>query len=374
MKVLITNAHLEEPAGTQVVVRDLAGEFRRQGHLPLVYSPRLGAMAEQIRGQGVEVTDRLDKLSAVPDIIHGQHHPQVVEALLHFPSTPAVYVCHAATAEVEEPFPFPRILRYVAVDERCRRRVESVPGIPAERIRVIENAVDLARFRPRGPLPERPCRALVFSNQARASTHLPAVRRACRQRGLQLDVLGFHAGTPVADPESVLPAYDLVFAKARCALEAMAVGAAVVLCDAAGAGPLVTSENFDRLRPMNFGAGLLTHPLRPEYLLAELEHYDPQDAAAVSRRVRGEAGLAAAAARWLALYHEVLKEFASSRQDVAAEFRALEDYLAKWSYGKRVEWEKQQLRRLEGKPLVGRPLSRLARRFLRRWTGDYGLK
>ena len=35
--------------------------------------------------------------------------------------------------------------------------------------------------------------------------------------------------------------YDLVFAKARCALEAMAVGAAVVLCDTHGLGPMVTS-------------------------------------------------------------------------------------------------------------------------------------
>lgn len=51
------------------------------------------------------------------------------------------------------PFYFPRILRYVAVELRCRARIESVAAIPRERIEVIENAVDLTRFSTRPPLP-----------------------------------------------------------------------------------------------------------------------------------------------------------------------------------------------------------------------------
>ena len=368
MKILITNAHLQEPAGTQVVVRDLAAELLRQGHVPLVYSPRLGEVAEQIRRQGVQVTHELADLSALPDIIHGQHHPAVLEALLHFPGTPAIYACHAATEPLEEPFFHPRILRYVAVDERCRARVASAPGISPERIRVMWNAVDLERFRERAPLPAQPRRALVFSNGAGPSTHLPAVRQACRRRGLELDVLGYRAGNELLDPESVLPAYDLIFAKARCALEAMAVGAAVVLCDAAGAGPMVTAANFERLRPMNFGAALLTQPLRPEHLLAEMERYDPADAAAVSRRVRREAGLSAAVAGWLALYAEVLEEFSRAPRDAAVEARALEQYLRNQGYGQRAGWEKERQRRLAGDPRFAARLLHGARRALGRWA------
>ena len=147
------------------------------------------------------------------------------------------------------------------------------------------------------------------------------------------------------------------------------MGTAVVLCDFAGAGPMVTSAEFDALRRMNFGAGVLRHPLRSRFLFAQIERYDPQDAAAVSRRVRNETGLDAAAERWLALYAAVVEEFSRAPRDVEAEFRALGDYLEKWSYGKRVEWERDQLRRLEAAPLLGRGLARMARRVFRRWTG-----
>ena len=365
MRILFTNIELRNYAGTEVVVRELAREFLRRGHTPMVYSPKLGAVAEEIRGQGVEVTDRLRTLSGVPDIIHGHHHAQVVEALLHFSATPAVLVCHSARLQMDEPFHFPRILRYVAVDEPCRQRLLQAPGIPPARVEVIANAVDLERFQPRPPLPERPRRALVFSNYTR---HLPAVAVACRRLGLQFDVAGL-AGMPTPRPEELLPRYDLVFAKARCALEAMAVGTAVVLCDFSGAGPMVTSAEFDELRRMNFGAGVLRDPLRSRFLCAQIERYDPQDAAAVSRRVRSEAGLGAAVERWLALYAEVIGEFSRAPRDVEAEFRALGEYLEKWSYGKRVEWEREQLRRLEAAPLLGRGLAGLARRLLRGWTG-----
>ena len=39
--------------------------------------------------------------------------------------------------------------------------------------------------------------------------------------------------------------YDIVFAKARAAIEAMAVGAAVIVCDFDGVGPMVSTENVD---------------------------------------------------------------------------------------------------------------------------------
>ncbi|HJX83180.1 MAG TPA: glycosyltransferase family 4 protein, partial [Candidatus Angelobacter sp.] len=307
MKILITNAHLENYAGSEVVVRDLALELQRRGHEPLVYSPKLGAIAQELIGKGVQVTDQLSELRTAPDIIHGQHHPQTIEALLHFPSVPAIFACLAATYAVEEPFYFPRILRYIAVDERCRQRIENTPAVPPERIEVFLNTVDLERFRSRGPLPDRPRRALVYSNYADRYTHWPAVRKACRQAGLDVDVIGRKAGNATANPQSTLPDYDIVFAKAGCALQALAVGNAVVLCDFPGAGPMVTSANFDSLRKMNFGAGVLVNPLRSEHIRMEIGRYDPADAAEVSRRVRKEAGLADAVTRWLALYSSVLE-------------------------------------------------------------------
>ncbi len=54
---------------------------------------------------------------------------------------------------------------------------------------------------------------------------------ACRRTQLTLDVIGAESGSVSTRPQDVLGQYDMVFAKARCALEALAVGSAVVLCD-----------------------------------------------------------------------------------------------------------------------------------------------
>ncbi len=55
-------------------------------------------------------------------------------------------------------------------------------------------------------------------------------------------------------PEENLHRYDLVFAKARCAMEAMAVGCSVVVLEAQGMAGMVTSANVAEWRLWNFGA------------------------------------------------------------------------------------------------------------------------
>jgi hypothetical protein len=372
LKILITNVELDLHRGTELVVRDLALEYRRCGHEPAVYSPKLGSVAEEIQSSGVKVTDRLDRLPFTPDVIHG-HHLQTIEAMLHFPSVPGIHVCHGATGLREMPVYFPRIFCYAAVDERCKKRIEGIPEIPARRIRVVWNSVDLARFQQRGPLPPKPRRALVFSNQASRFTHLSAVRKACRRAGLDLDVVGVDSGNPAANPERILPAYDLVFAKARCALEALASGNAVVLCDATGLGPLVSTTNFDSLRPMNFGAGVLVKPLRPNLIGEEIERYNANDATAVCQRVRTEAGLTEAAQCWFQIYDQAIEEFRGTPRNPDDELRAIAAYLATWSYDKRVQWEREQLQKLKSIPVIGAPLLHLARTTLRRWTGRWGM-
>jgi len=364
LKVLITNADLDMHAGTQIVVRDLALQLVRLGHQPMVYSHKPGKVASELSNQGIEVTDDLERLSGPPDVIHGHHHALVMESLLRFPDTPAILVCHAAGGFTEQPVYFPRILRYVGVDDRCRRRLENVAEIPRQRIGVILNAVDLERFRPRGILPARPKRAAIFSNRAGRFSHLPPIRKVCDEMGIALDVLGQQGRKPpVPNPEAFLPQYDLVFAKARCALEALAVGSAVVLCDAAGAGPLVTSENFDALRPMNFGAGVLLNPLEVAHLRAQVERYDREDAAAVSQRVRREADLREISRLWIALYMDVLKEFGLARPGKDEETAAAAAYSRKWRARSRIEWTRSQLRKLVPAPVFGSGISHLGRRI-----------
>jgi glycosyltransferase involved in cell wall biosynthesis len=366
LKILITNLEFAHYTGTEVVARDLASAFFRAGHEPVIFSPTLGKIADEVRGMGIQVIDDLSMVVDSPDIIHGHQHRPLVEALLRFPDTPAVSICHDAISTMDVPYFFPRIQRYLAVDERCRRRVERALGVRAGEIGIVPNAVDLRRFPPRGPLPLRARRAIVFSNYASNGTHLKAVRAACRRSGIQLEVMGKAAGTECSDPGKILLDYDLVFAKARCALEALAVGNAVVLCDFAGAGPYVTLRDLDQLRLMNFGAGVLTNPLEPKLIAEQIARYDEKDAAQVARRIRSETCLDTAALGWIKLYSNLIDRFDPGEVNRDAEYRAFADYLAAWHYLKRKEWEWKQVDRLKEIPLLGRPVRQLAGWAIRR--------
>jgi hypothetical protein len=328
LRILITNITLALRTGTETYVRDLAFSLLRRGHTPIVYCTHLGEVADELRAGSVAVTDDLQSMAAAPDVIHGHHHPETMTALLHFPGVPAVSFCHDRLSWHDLAPRFPRVRRHVAVDYTCRERLILEEGIPEDQVRVIQNAVDLERFRPRGPLPTRPQRALVFSHNACADTHLRAVQEACRRADVALDVIGQGAGKSCAHPETVLGNYDLVFAKARCALEALACGAAVILCDAQGSGPLVTAGEFNRLRRFNLGMRTLRFPLNPDLLAKEIARYDSQDAAETCRHVRAEAGLELAVDALTALYREVIAEQGrSAAPDSQEESRAAAAYL-----------------------------------------------
>lgn len=328
MRVLITNNTLDNRAGSELYVRDLALALLERGHTPIAYSTRLGEVARELRAATAPVIDDLNALSSPPDVIHGHHHIETITALLRFPVAPAIFVCHGWAPWEETPPRFPRIRRYVAVDNTCRDRLVCESAIPEDRIRVLLNFVDLQRFKPRGALPPRPERALVFSNNANERTHLGVIREACQRSGVQLDVMGLNSGNPHAQPEEVIGGYDMIFAKARAAIEAMAVGAAVVLCDSSGAGPMVTTKNLDQLRPLNFGIRALREPLTPDWLAQEIARYDPADAAEVSSRIRATAGREAAIDEIIAMYQEVIAEQASQGEtDWTAEEREASNHL-----------------------------------------------
>jgi hypothetical protein len=187
------------------------------------------------------------------------------------------------------------------------------------------------------------------------------VREACARAHLPLDVIGLGVDNPVKRPEEVIGRYDLVFAKARCALESMAVGAAVLLCDFRGVGGMVTSGALDELRRWNFGARLLQRPLEPQILLDEMARYDRFDAGDVARRVRAQAGLEGLVDQLIALYREVLAEWARApRSSRAREKRAADAAVRAACPHVRVRFRD----RVRGMPVVGAGLVALKRTVL----------
>jgi len=310
LRVLITNYCLTTRSGTELYVRDLALELRRQGHTPAVYASWLGPIAEELSAAGIPVTDSPARLDFPPDIIHGHHRHETLAAVLRFPSAPALFICHSHIGWIEKPPFHSRIIRYFGVSGLCVERLRA-SGVPSNRIGRLYNFVDLQRFSPRPPLPASPRRALVFSNYATNQTYLPAVAEACKRAGMELSAVGAGVGNSVERPEEILGQYDIVFAKGRAAMEAMAVGNAVILCDFGGVGPMVASSNFERLRPMNFGFQALTETHTPENVLRKIACYDAQDAGKVGEQLRSCAGLNHAVAELAGIYRQTVDEYQS---------------------------------------------------------------
>lgn len=325
--ILLTNLSMTSRSGTETHARDLALRLRKSPFHISIYSPLCGDLAEELRGQGIMVVDNLDDLPFTPDLIHGHHHVETMTALLRYPDTPGIFVCHDGSAWHDKAPEFPRILRYVGVDLRCKNRLIKDLGTEGS-VSVIHNSVDLDRFPKRSPLPESPKRAVLFSHYASSDTHLPWVKAACDQAGISLEVIGNASGNPVSAPESILGNFDLVFGKARCAMEAMAVGCAVVLIDPEGCGPLVSPANFERLRPLNFGRLACDQKLSPEAILTQLEQYSPENAQEVCRLAREKLSLDFMANSLTDLYAEVLAEWESGKADREPENHFVSRYLS----------------------------------------------
>ena len=306
ISVLITNNALGLRAGSETYVRDVALALLRRGHRPAVFSLVHGDIAAELRRSTVPVLDDVTRLGEAPDVIHGHHHLETLIATLAFPGTPVVNFCHGWAPWEEMPLHHPAVRRYVAVDEVCVDRLVREEGISPDRVELLLNFVDFDRFRPRAPLPARPARALVLSNAATPDGYARVIAAACQAAGITLDIVGGAVGRASDAPEDLLPAYDLVFAKGRAALEALAVGCATVLADGAGAGPLVTPAHYAALRLRNFGIRELRHAHDVAWYAEQIGQYDAGAAAAVSARVRAEAGLEPAIDRLLSIYSSAM--------------------------------------------------------------------
>jgi glycosyltransferase involved in cell wall biosynthesis len=361
LRVLITNLNMWPPSGTVLYARDLALELQRQGHTPMVFSSTVGDVVEELRSAGIVVTDNLGRIRTTPDVIHGHHRAPALLAIRRWPTVPAIYVCHDHTSPYDRAPIHPSIRHYFGVSRVCVQRLVG-DGVPESRASLLLNFVDTARFSPRAALPERPRRALVFSNYAHAGSHLPAIVEACGAAGLELDVVGAGMGRIATRPERVLGQYDIVFAKAKAAMEAMAVGTAVILCDYGGVGPMVTSAEFDDLRPLNFGFEALRDPLRPEPLLREIARYDAADAARVRDLLRSSAGLVTAVEGLVTLYHEAIAESRPEESRSTAPRWSLRERLflrLYWQWSSMSPRHREKLKTLRGIRFARRGVMRL---------------
>ncbi|HWS70915.1 MAG TPA: hypothetical protein VN605_02320, partial [Thermoanaerobaculia bacterium] len=114
-----------------------------------------------------------------------------------------------------------------------------------------------------------------------------------------------------------------VFAKARCAIEGLAAGCAVIVCDAQGLCGLVTTSSLEAMRQLNFGARTLRRAITAIDIGGEIDRYDPADAATVCARIRQSADSDLLADQFIALYDELCAQPPADGDELLAVSRSL---------------------------------------------------
>ncbi|MCX7359678.1 MAG: glycosyltransferase family 4 protein [Alphaproteobacteria bacterium] len=329
----MTTLELATRRGVQNVTRDLARGLSEAGHNVCVYARNGGVVADDLRAQGVRVETEIVRLAGSKfDVIHTHHAAACSPVLARFPETPAVLVCHGDASWFDAAVRLPNIVKYAAVSESMAERVAADIGIARADVALLLNGVDTKRFRPGPPPQTPPRRALAF---AKNSEHVELLRAVCARRRIAVDFIGAAVETQLNNPEEALPGYDLIFASALSAIEAMACLRPVIVCDGRGMAGMVDMARYEAWRPKNFGVAALNGPLSVERVAVELDRYDPTEAVRVGERVRAEAGLAAWVDQCVALYREAIAAPKPVANDAA---RVWAEHLEYWTPRLADEW------------------------------------
>jgi glycosyltransferase involved in cell wall biosynthesis len=314
MNILITNITIYEYTGTETYVKELAIELINRGHSVEIFTFFMGELTKELIEKGINVTSNLKKLKLNPDIIHAHHNITTLKALDFFKFTPVVYFIHDRTTVFDYPFRHENILKYVAVDYNCKERYCLENGFKEEDVEVVNNWANTNRFRLKEKVNPHPKKALVFSNYLNENNIYPEIKEACAELGVEVEIIGSSSGNACLKPEDILQKYDLVFAKAKAAIEAMATGAAVIVCDFRGLGGMVTSSNMKHFRDFNFGMKLMTNTPSKNNLITEINKYNASEIIKVSEYIIKESDFLLIVNRLEQIYSELIIDFKNKKR------------------------------------------------------------
>lgn len=252
MRLVLATEALEGLGGSETYALTVADALQRLGHDVVLYSPRQGEAARRAYDLGVRVAAGTADLPDGLDAALVQDGAVAADLAAARGEVPQVFVAHSDVFDHQLPLQVPGLTQViVALYDRVEERVRGLAE-PVEIVR-LRQPVDVTRFAPLRPLPQRPRVALALGNYVRGP-RLDVLREACARNGIELQTAGVHAKDgPTASPELRYAAADIVFGKARVVVEAMACGRAVFVYDHNGADGWVTPERYDDMVADNFG-------------------------------------------------------------------------------------------------------------------------
>lgn len=258
-RIALTNCHLANYSGSELWTEEVANYLVRWGVPLIVFSPVLGAISERMERAGVVVTDDPQRLADfAPDLVHINHHAAIEHALSGLSARPRfINMIHGLLPAPGLPAR-EGMNAYWSVALHATAKITMLTPCPWADVRHIPNWFDETQIsRRQSGLGKR---ALLFSSKT-SSDQRERLSQMLGKIGYTLDHIGY-GGVPSANPAELLGQYDLVFAVARSAIEALASGSRVILWDSGAIGPMVTEDNFWTCVASNFSMAACVLPYR----------------------------------------------------------------------------------------------------------------
>jgi hypothetical protein len=270
MRLLLATNHLGL-GGSESYLLTVAEQLDRLGHEAMVFTSEPGDGIEVARERGIEVVDESGLSDGFDAALVQDAGVACLLADLH-PATPRLFVAHSNKFDLQAPPQLDSMVgAVVALNDRVARRMRSfATAVEVVRMR---QPIDVGRFVPRGPLPEIPRRALLFSNNPNAD-RLAMIEAACAEVGVELLRLGGPAGH-ATDTGPALAGVEIVIGYGRSILEGMACGRAAYVYDWKGGDGWVTAESYTAIESDGFAGGATGEIADRAALVRQLRGYSP---------------------------------------------------------------------------------------------------
>jgi hypothetical protein len=274
VNVVIGTLELTTIGGVGTYLVTVAEQLERAGHAVTIATEESGTMAAIAAERGLRVVEKDGELPEDADLVYAQDAPSAYRLAERYREAPQVFCVHATEHDRWVVPQLPGLTgATVALHERAARYARSLAHVP-EVLR-LRQPVDSRRFTPRGPIGERPRRALVLGNYL-SGNRLELIRDACSDAGIELVERGLRVDDFTLAPEMEMNDCDFVIGKSRVIVEAMACGRAAYVYDHNGGDGWVTPERYADLEADNFDGQSGPAPCDADRVRRDLLAYRPE--------------------------------------------------------------------------------------------------
>ena len=270
VRFVLGNRLMGFAGGTETHLVTVGHELLRLGHEVVIYSPEhVGPFADHARRRGIEVLGELRELPGECDVVFAQDGLVVYDLAERYQQALMVFRVCGDVFDFQSPPATEGVvdLAVVLSDRYARLAQACAVKAPLLRLRV---PVDIDRLVPVGAIRARPRRAVILGNYP---DRVQIVREAWGRYGVEVSQVG--GAQQRYDIAAALESADIVVAKARAALDAMACGRAVYVYDTFGGDGWVTPEMYAEMEADTFAGQATDRVVGVAELERDLADYHP---------------------------------------------------------------------------------------------------